>query len=47
MPIPSKRIKDDVDGTADHHAAQQRRRPALAQTSHSDVISGRRRSEIA
>jgi hypothetical protein len=31
MPIPSKRLKDDVDGTVDHHAAQQRRWPALAE----------------
>jgi hypothetical protein len=31
MPVPSKRLKDDVDGTVDHHAAQQQRWPALAE----------------
>ncbi|MBV9023220.1 MAG: hypothetical protein JO362_05360 [Streptomycetaceae bacterium] len=31
MPVPSKRLKDDVDGTVDHHAAQQGRWPALAE----------------
>jgi hypothetical protein len=31
VPVPSKRLKDDVDGSVDHHAAQQRRWPALAE----------------
>ncbi|MGI5133587.1 hypothetical protein [Streptomyces sp. CA-106110] len=31
MPVPSRRLKDDVDGTVDHHAAQQGRWPALAE----------------
>jgi hypothetical protein len=31
MPVPPRRLKDDVDGTVDHYAAQLGRWPALAE----------------
>jgi hypothetical protein len=31
MPIPSTRLKEDVDGTIDHHAFVQQRWPALVE----------------
>jgi hypothetical protein len=31
MPVPPRRLKDDVDDTVDHYAAQLARWPALAE----------------
>jgi hypothetical protein len=31
MPVPSRRLKEEVDGTVDHHAARLGRWPALAE----------------
>ena len=31
MPVPSRALKEEVDDTVDHHAAQERRWPALAE----------------